>query len=1067
MRKLFTLGIFCLCLLTSAYAQGGKAQGKVINARDGAPIVGASVNIKGVSKRTQTDENGLFSIDIPGSQAVLEITSVGFSSVSQTVTAGKMAEISMLLENKELSEVVVTGTGVATSKKKLAIAVESITADKLPAMPTADVGGALVGKIAGAQISSINGSPGAPVNILLRGINTINQGTSPMILVDGVQVNTGLERLDLAAYDRIEVVQGAAAASIFGAQGANGVIQLFTKRGKQGKVNIDLSSSVAVNELINVGNVNKARKHAFAVNANGEVINGAGAPLTLDPATGSYLTNPVFNLINPNSKFSNEYGKNLLWYDHYKMNFQQSTTINNSISINGSKDKMDFNIIGSDNRQSTVFKGNGDFSRTNLTVNLGAELMKGLRFRSITQLINTVNRQLDPTGRDMFYATNNGRPFGNFEQLDPTGQYAPYLGDAVGVNHYNFKYIQQNAEAKDKRLDVVQSFNLNYKFPKFVELDAKYGINYYNGLNRYEIAKQTSLGADFWQYQAEYYSPRPSYHDPANLNSNSGEINQGNYTQTSQNLNANTTIRFSFEDDFKLNIPLQSTTIAGWDYRSRAYKEFITYGGNAPVFSPFTASDMGVFKVVSDYVENFNTYGYYLSQRFDWSDWAGVSIGLRSDFSSAFGQGSKPQTFPRGDAYVRISELDFFKNSSIKSFWTDLKLRAAYGEAGIQPGAYDRFPTLGSLTIGTQSSLFTPVSNANPNLRVEVSKELEIGTDMAFRFSNSANWLRSLNFSVTYWSRKSEDVIDRVDVAPSQGFGRVLTNSIDIKSDGIQASLNIGVYSSKNFNWNSTTNFSKQTSVVDKVLGDAEIIKTSNAGSTQYVIKAGEKVGQIYGFLFLNAVNQLDPNGNEFIPKADQGLYEVASNGYVVNKTSRQPFASPSTYALGDPNPKFNMSFINDFSYKGYLSFGFQLDWVYKSTLYNQTKQWMYRDGIHKDYDNEITIDGQTAAWSSFYRGAYAVRRANGTKSYFYEDASFLRLRNLYVAFDFAKCFSIKGFTRLQLVLTGRNIFTITNYTGFDPEVSSGGNNSAWDRAVDHNTIPNLKTYQVGLNIGF
>jgi hypothetical protein len=127
----------------------------------------------------------------------------------------------------------------------------------------------------------------------------------------------------------------------------------------------------------------------------------------------------------------------------------------------------------------------------------------------------------------------------------------------------------------------------------------------------------------------------------------------------------------------------------------------------------------------------------------------------------------------------------------------------------------------------------------------------------------------------------------------------------------------------------------------------------------------------------------------------------------------------------------------------------------------------MYRDGIHKDYDNEITIDGQTAAWSSFYRGAYAVRRANGTKSYFYEDASFLRLRNLYVAFDFAKCFSIKGINRLQLVLTGRNIFTITNYTGFDPEVSSGGNNSAWDRAVDHNTIPNLKTYQVGVNIGF
>lgn len=1046
--------------------RGGKVQGKITSSKDGSPIAGASINIKGTAKGTQSDAEGAFTLDIPGSTAILEISSVGFVTISQSVTFGKFAGITMNLDTKELSEVVVTGTGVATSKKKLAISVESITSDKLPAAPTADVGSALVGKIAGAQISSVNGSPGAPVNILLRGINSVNQGTGPMILVDGVQVNTGLERLDLAAYERIEVVQGAAAASIFGAQGANGVIQLFTKKGKQGRISIDVSSSVAVSEMLNVGNVNKAKKHAFNVNANGEVVNGSGVPLAIDPATGSYLTNPVFNLINPDSKYANGYGKNLLWYDHYDMFFQQSTTFNNSVSISGAKDKIDFNVIASDNRQNTVFKGNGDFSRTNLTVNLGAELVKGLRFRSITQLISTINTQLDRTGRDMFYATNNARPFGNFEQLDPTGQVAPYLGDAVGVNHYNFKYIQQSADAKDKRQDIVQSFNLNYKFPKFVELDAKYGINFYNSVNRYQIDKQTSVGADYWQYQAEYYSPRASYHDPANENINSGEINQGNFTQTSQNLNANATIRFDFQKDFNINLPLQSTTIGGWDYRSRDYKEFIAYGGNAPLFAPYTARDMGVYKIISDYTEEFATYGYYVNQRFDWDDWAGISVGLRSDYSSAFGQGSKPQTFPRGDAYVRVSGLNFWENSGLGNFWTDLKVRAAYGEAGIQPGAYDRFPTLGSLTIGNQSSLYTPVSNANPSLRVEVSKELEIGTDMAFRLSNGT-WLRSMNLSATYWSRTSEDVIDRVDVAPSQGFGRVLTNSIALKSDGIQASLNLAVYSSKNLNWNFTTNFSKQKSVVDKVLGDAEIIKTSGAGSTQYVIKAGEKVGQIYGFIFLNAVDQLDPNGNPFIPKADQPLYEVASNGYVVNKTSRQPYASAGSYDLGDPNPKFNMSFINDFNYKGFLSLGFQFDWVYKSNLYNQTKQWMYRDGIHKDYDNDITINGQTAAWSSFYRGAYAVRRANGTKSYFMEDATFLRLRNLQVAMDFAKFFSIKGFNRMQLVLTGRNIFTATNYTGMDPEVSSGGNNSAWDRAVDHNTIPNLKTYQVGLNLGF
>jgi hypothetical protein len=126
----------------------------------------------------------------------------------------------------------------------------------------------------------------------------------------------------------------------------------------------------------------------------------------------------------------------------------------------------------------------------------------------------------------------------------------------------------------------------------------------------------------------------------------------------------------------------------------------------------------------------------------------------------------------------------------------------------------------------------------------------------------------------------------------------------------------------------------------------------------------------------------------------------------------------------------------------------------------------MYRDGIHSDYANPITIDGETHAYTAFYRGVYAQRQANGTKDYFYENASFARLRNLSLAFELTKFMKLQQFRKVQLVLTGRNIATITNYTGYDPEVSSGASNSAFDRGVDHNTVPNVKTYQIGLNIG-
>ncbi|MDZ7650317.1 MAG: hypothetical protein U5K54_26030 [Cytophagales bacterium] len=149
------------------------------------------------------------------------------------------------------------------------------------------------------------------------------------------------------------------------------------------------------------------------------------------------------------------------------------------------------------------------------------------------------------------------------------------------------------------------------------------------------------------------------------------------------------------------------------------------------------------------------------------------------------------------------------------------------------------------------------------------------------------------------------------------------------------------------------------------------------------------------------------------------------------------------------------------------MTAGVQLDWVYGNHIYNQTKEWMYRDGIHSDYTIPLTIEGETGAWSAFYRGIYAQRQANGTKDYFYEDASYLRLRNVSVGLDFARAFNMKSMRKLQLVLSGRNIWTQTKYTGMDPEISSGTTNSAWDRGTDHNTLPNFKSYQATLNIGF
>lgn len=1072
MRKLFCLLAGLMLLFSSsAFAQQREVTGMVTDA-NGSPISGATVKIKNSRGGTSAGTDGKFKISA-APNATLVISAVGYETQEINIGSETNVGVKLVLDTKStMSEVVVTGTGSATSKRKLAIAVESVSADKLPAAPTASIDQALVGKIAGAQISSVNGNPGAPVNILLRGINTLQSGTFPMILLDGLEVKaTDFQSLDLTSIERVEVIQGAAAATLYGAQGANGVIQLFSKKGKNGKLNIEISTGISRNSMINKGNLHKAKFHSLETNGNNEVVDGSGNVLTFDPDYSHYENNVVWNSLDVTNNNNKAYDKNLQYYDHYKMFFQTATTYNNSISINGARDKFDFNVSASDSRQESVFKGNGKYNRSNFNANVGVELIKNLKFRSVTQLIYTDNTLVDPTGRTIFYALNNARPFANYEFKSPDGNYGAYFGDGVGVNGYNPNYMFQYGHPRDQKIDIIQNFNLNYKFLKFFEADVKYGLNYQDQEIKYQIdAQDNNLNAEYWQYWLEYYSPRVSYGAPT-VATESGEINTQTYKTTFQNFLPSLTVRLDFDKDLGLNVPIKSTTYGAFDYRKNNLSSFIIYGVDAPSFSPYNLTNMATQKIVRDTKTPFVTYGYLFDQKFDYGEIGGISGGFRTDYSSAFGRGSKPFTFPHFNGYLRLSSFDFWNKGKLGNIFSEFKLRGAFGKAGIQPGPFQRYVTLNTATMGDNVAFSYKVVSPNPDLSVEVSRETEIGTDMTIK-GFKGSWFKNFNFSLSYWDRSTDNAIWEGDVAPSTGVGTIVDNLFGLKSSGIQASLNTSVYSSKKLNWNFTANFGKQSSEITFVK-DKPVVILSNAGSSGYVLEAGKKVGQLFGYLMLHSVDQIDPaTGQSYIPKADQADFAVASNGWVVYSNPskpnyKQPYVTPGQYSFGDPNPKFNMAFINDVTYDGWINFSMQWDWVYKSHLYNQTKEWMYRDGIHGDYDDVLTVNNETGAWTAFYRGVYAQVSRNGTKNYFYENAGFARLRNLAVGFDLAKFISIKGINKVQLLFTGRNLVTFTKYTGMDPEISSGSYNSAWDRGVDHNSIPNIKSFQVSLNLGF
>jgi TonB-linked SusC/RagA family outer membrane protein len=1084
MKKILLLSILCVCSCSSfLWAQDRQVTGVVTSADDESPLPGVNILVGGTNVGTTTDMDGTYKISVPN-KGKLVFSFVGMISQEITIGSASVIDVKLVSDARILSEVVVTGSGVATTKAKLGIAVESISAKNLPQTPTASIDQALIGKIPGAQISSVSGNPGDPVNIVLRGINTVQGGTQPLIMVDGVQLaGTDINSLDLSNVERIEVVQGAASAAIYGAQGANGVIQIFTKKGKKGALAVNFSTSYSFNTFLNNGDVHKAKLHPYLTDANNNIVNSAGKILdyndigSIEGISYTYGGATRYAIQDIRNVADKPYNANFQYYDHFKQVFKTGSTFNNSLSLSGGSEKSDFAISAANNHTVSPVMKNGSVDRSNLSVNVGTELFKGFKIRSTTQLVYTKNNLVPGLGgaggedygkgtalgtHGGVYSFLNTSPFFDLTRKNADGSYPGYqTADFLSINAGNPFYRQTYASSIDHKIDVIQNFDANYNINRFLELNAKYGINY-----RTENAR--------WTYKNQSENANSVYYDNwvgTNAPDLLGEIDDWSYSSVFQNFLATAYVRTDFEKDFHIKLPIQTSTQVSFDYRNKMYKEYNTYGVGLSLSPPTNISATSSQAVARDYKEPFVTYGYLINQKIDFGDYGGITAGFRSDWSSAFGGGSKPFTFPHFDGH--ILPFSFLNNSALTDAVPYFKLRAAYGEAGIQPGAFDRYPVIGQQNLGSSLIYTIPTAPKNPNLQVEVSKEFEVGTDFTISAFNESPWLNSINGSFTYWKRKSENVIYTVSVAPSSGSTGQLTNAIDMSSNGVQFSLNLPVYNSKNFKWDFTTNFGHQISKIDAVAGGVDIITNSGAGDAALVLTGGQQIGQIYGYKAMTSLDFQRKDGTRYISEANAANYEIV-DGRVVDKRTYQIQFTDEKYALANPNPKFNASFINSFTIKNFITLGFQFDWVYKSHLYNQTKEWMYRDGISGDFEKPVTIDGKTGAysayWSSAYYGLWGSLRGSGnnaTKDFFLEDASFMRLRNVSLAFDFAKLFHMPRISKCQLVFTGRNILTFTNYSGYDPEVSSGSVNSSFDRGVDHSTLPNTKSYQVGLNIGF
>lgn len=1051
-KKLHLLTLLVITVLSSsAFAQIGSVTGVVQDVNTGETLPGANIYIIELERGAATNADGEFIIEaIPVGTYTFRVSYVGFSDLTETVTIGS----SELVKNFDLKndflgldELVVTGVGSETSTRKLAINVESVGSEKLETVPVGSIDAALTGKIAGAQIVN-QGQPGAGASIILRGINTFGS-TNPIVLLDGIEISSGvtatdanqgssrLADIDWTTIDRVEVVKGAAAATLYGAQGANGVIQLFTKKGTPGQTQVTIQTTQRFDEFLR-GGVEFADKHAYATDAEGNI---SGVVYDPDNFFWTQETQRLDAAATVDQPF--QVGGSIIpTFDNLDRIMQTGRYEQYSMNISGGDEKTNYLLSAGALNQSGVEEA-VDYWRNNFGLRYGVKLREDLNIDAKIDIINSRNKNNTESGNNVESGLNTALTTPLYQDLtlqDDQGYYLAALEDGdVSANPLFMKQIN----TKDlETVRFINNFNVNYKPIDQFELDYRFGVDHYR--SRYNEL----------QINSENIQPVNSP-----VLAKTGYIENDNISSSRFNSIINGFFRFDFQRDFGIDAPIVTSTQVSFDWRKNLYQRLTADGNDLPTL-PLETLDAVATPSVDEFRSEFITYGYLVNQKVDYGDLLGFSFGGRYDKSSAFGQGEKTEFFPRGDFYFRFSDLAAFEG--LKDNISDLKFRMAYGEAGTQPSAFSRIITLSQGLLGTSGTLNSKTQLSNPLLGVEVSKEFEIGGDVVFNLGD--DWFQSVKVGYTYYDRINDFVIRGVEVAPSTGASTILTNAFKLDASGMDIELDALVHYSKDFNWTSTVTFGQQETFV-RDISNGEAITINVESGQLFYFNEGDPFGAHFGFRAVSSFDELNPDGERYIAEGMEDQYSIV-NGQVVNNATRGVLYRSEQEIIGDPTPDFIIGFRNDFNIKK-LRVAMQWDWVQGGDIYNATKQRMYQEFVHADVTESITLsNGDEGAFANYYWSQY---NGNVKNENFIEDGTYLKLRDLSFSYDLGSLINSggKSFVKNFIVSAGgRNLLTFTKYTGFDPEVTEGGQ-TASIRGYDYFTYPNFRSYNFGLKVTF
>jgi TonB-linked SusC/RagA family outer membrane protein len=1031
--------------------QNLSVSGVVTDAGDGSPLVGVSVLVKGSTVGTITDMSGKYTLKA-AQGATLVFSYIGMEK-QQAVVKTNVVNVALGSDSKMLNEVVAIGYG--TMKKKLVTgATVQVSGDKLQKQSTTSAFTALQSQTPGVNITQSSGQPGEGFKVNIRGIGTVGN-SDPLYVIDGISGGS-INNLNPSDIESIDVLKDAASAAIYGARAANGVILVTTKQGKSGKIQVSYDGYYGIQNPAKQASLLTAQEY-IAVNDEIDFNEGMAAK----------DWNTILGSLSNSVKDGSWKGTN--WLD--LITNRNAPTQNHSINIAGGNDASKFSMGVSNTSQEGIYGKPvpSKYERTTVRLNSDHVIAKvsGLEVIKVGQTLN------------YNYVTKSGIGIGNqyWNDISNVLRATPLLPvyDAAG-NYFN-QDDKTDAGLGGDAFSPYSNPAADMVYNRGNNISKNHGLNMSAYLQIQPIKNLIFKSQFGYKLSASSYrSYNPGYE--ALSSTNPDKLNS-----VSQNMSLGW--NYSLENTINYKLKLSSHSIdalVGQSLEKWGMGENLSGQNGNLLFGDFEHAylDNSQGLVAGQTYVNGSPWGegglasFFGRVNYDYNETYMASVVMRADGSSNFARGKRWGYFPSVSAGWVVSNESFME--STKDWMDFLKIRGSFGENGncnikaFQYLATVSFDKTAAYTFGNNKDQQTtggyPNILPNPDVKWETSQQTDFGFDA--RFLNSR-----LSLTFDWYKKLTKDWLVVAPQLASFGTGAPYINGGDIKNQGYEIALGWKDKIGSDFTYGVNTNLSFNKNEVTRIANTDKIIPgpsnvLSQGTSEFYRAEVGHPIGFFYGY----------KSEGIFQNQADIDAWKAAGNGIL--QTNVQPgdvkFADlnhdnvidkDDKGQIGDPNPDFLLGLNFDFGYKGfdlniscYGAFGQQIARSYRSFAGSRYEN--YTTEVYQRWHGE----GTSNLWPRLTSGSNVNYQE--LSSIFLESGDYLKVKNITLGYDFKRLYKKMPFSQARLFVTAQNPFTITKYSGMDPEIGSdAGSGNSWASGIDIGFYSSPKTYLIGLNIKF